>query len=49
MFNQSKWIIAYILGEGHNLQEHSMVMVKSGRVKDLLGVKYHCIQGVKDL
>ncbi len=40
-------IIAYILGEGHNLQEHSVVMVKSGRIKDLLGVKYHCIQESK--
>jgi hypothetical protein len=42
-------IIAYILGEGHNLQEHYVVMVRGGRVKDLLGVKYHCIQGIKDL
>jgi small subunit ribosomal protein S12 len=42
-------IIAYIPSEGHNLQEHSVVMVRGGRVKDLPGVKYHCIQGVKDL
>ncbi len=42
-------IIAYIPGEGHNLQEHYVVMVRGGRVKDLLGVKYHCIQGIKDL
>jgi len=42
-------IIAYIPGEGHNLQEHSVVMVRGGRVKDFPGVKYHCIRGVKDL
>ena len=42
-------IIAYIPGEGHNLQEHSVVMVRGGRAKDLPGVKYHCIRGVKDL
>ena len=42
-------IIAYIPGEGHNLQEHSVVLVRGGRVKDLPGVKYHCIRGVKDL
>ena len=42
-------IIAYIPGEGHNLQKHSMVMVRGGRAKDLLGVKYHCIRGIKDL
>ncbi len=42
-------IIAYIPGEGHNLQERSVVMVRGGRVKDLPGVKYHCIRGVKDL
>nr|YP_010890624.1 ribosomal protein S12 [Lycopodium japonicum]WJK71483.1 ribosomal protein S12 [Lycopodium japonicum] len=41
-------IIAYIPGEGHNSQEHSVVMVRGGRVKDLPGVKYHCIRGVKD-
>nr|WHW95406.1 ribosomal protein S12 [Aneura pinguis]WHW95448.1 ribosomal protein S12 [Aneura pinguis]WHW95490.1 ribosomal protein S12 [Aneura pinguis]WHW95532.1 ribosomal protein S12 [Aneura pinguis]WHW95574.1 ribosomal protein S12 [Aneura pinguis] len=41
-------IIAYIPGEGHNLQEHSVVMVRGGRVQDLPGVKYHCIRGVKD-
>jgi small subunit ribosomal protein S12 len=41
--------IAYIPNEGHNLQEHYVVMVKGGRVKNLPGVKYHCIQGVKDL
>jgi small subunit ribosomal protein S12 len=42
-------IIAYILDEGHNLQEHYVVMVRGGRVKDLPGVKYHCIRGVKYL
>jgi small subunit ribosomal protein S12 len=46
--NQNE-IIAYIPGEGHNLQEHSVVMVRGGRVKDLPSVKYHCIRGVKDL
>jgi len=42
-------IFAYIPGEGHNLQEHSIVLVRGGRVKDLPGVKFHCIRGVKDL
>lgn len=42
-------IIAYIPGEGHNLQEHSVVLVRGGRVKDLPGVKYHLIRGVYDL
>ncbi|XP_031387614.1 probable mitochondrial-processing peptidase subunit beta, mitochondrial [Punica granatum] len=42
-------VFAYIPGEGHNLQEHSMVLVRGGRVKDLPGVKFHCIRGVKDL
>lgn len=42
-------IIAYIPGEGHNLQEHSVVLVRGGRVQDLPGVKYHCIRGVQDL
>jgi small subunit ribosomal protein S12 len=42
-------IIAYIPGEGHNLQEHSVVMVRGGRVKDLPGVKYHLIRGMLDL
>jgi small subunit ribosomal protein S12 len=44
-----KEIIAYIPGEGHNLQEHSVVFIRGGRVKDLPGVKYHCVRGVKDL
>ena len=42
-------VIAYIPGEGHNLQEHSVVMVRGGRVKDLPGVKYHLIRGMCDL
>lgn len=37
---------AYIPGEGHNLQEHSVVMIRGGRVKDLPGVRYHIIRGV---
>lgn len=41
-------IIAYIPGEGHNLQEHSIVLVRGGRVKDLPGVKYHIVRGVLD-
>ncbi|BDT61511.1 MAG: 30S ribosomal protein S12 [Flavobacteriales endosymbiont of Rhyzopertha dominica] len=41
-------INAYIRGEGHNLQEHSMVLVEGGKVKDLPGVKYHIIRGVLD-
>lgn len=41
-------IIAYIPGEGHNLQEHSVVFVRGGRVKDLPGVRYHLIRGKYD-
>lgn len=41
-------ITAYIGGEGHNLQEHSMVMVRGGRVKDLPGVRYHVVRGTLD-
>lgn len=41
-------VIAYIMGEGHNLQEHSIVLVRGGRVKDLPGVKYHIVRGVLD-
>ncbi|WGH25196.1 MAG: 30S ribosomal protein S12 [Candidatus Shikimatogenerans bostrichidophilus] len=41
-------INAYIKGEGHNLQEHSIVLVEGGRVKDLPGVKYHIIRGTLD-
>ena len=39
---------AYIPGEGHNLQEHSVVMIRGGRVKDLPGVRYHVVRGVLD-
>jgi small subunit ribosomal protein S12 len=42
-------VTAYIPGEGHNLQEHSVVLIRGGRVKDLPGVKYHIIRGVSDL
>lgn len=41
-------IIAYIGGEGHNLQEHSIVLVRGGRVKDLPGVRYHVVRGTLD-
>ena len=41
-------ITAYIPGEGHNLQEHSVVLVRGGRVKDLPGVRYHIIRGTLD-
>ena len=41
-------VTAYIPGEGHNLQEHSVVMVRGGRVKDLPGVRYHIIRGKLD-
>ena len=41
-------ITAYIPGEGHNLQEHSVVLVRGGRVKDLPGVRYHIIRGSLD-
>lgn len=41
-------VTAYIPGEGHNLQEHSIVLVRGGRVKDLPGVKYHIIRGTLD-
>lgn len=41
-------VSAYIPGEGHNLQEHSIVLVRGGRVKDLPGVRYHVIRGVLD-
>ncbi len=43
-----KEITAYIGGEGHNLQEHSVVLVRGGRVRDLPGVKYHIIRGTLD-
>ena len=41
-------VIGYIPGEGHNLQEHSVVMIRGGRVKDLPGVRYHIIRGALD-
>jgi small subunit ribosomal protein S12 len=41
-------VIAYIPGIGHNLQEHSVVMIRGGRVKDLPGVRYHVIRGILD-
>ena len=43
-----KEVNAYIPGEGHNLQEHSIVMIRGGRVKDLPGVRYHIIRGTLD-
>ena len=42
-------VISYIGGEGHNLQEHSVVLVRGGRVKDLPGVRYHIVRGSLDL
>ena len=41
-------VTAYIPGEGHNLQEHSIVLIRGGRVKDLPGVRYHIIRGTMD-
>jgi small subunit ribosomal protein S12 len=41
-------VTAYIPGEGHNLQEHSVVLVRGGRVKDLPGVRYHIVRGALD-
>jgi small subunit ribosomal protein S12 len=41
-------VTAYIPGEGHNLQEHSIVLVRGGRVRDLPGVRYHVVRGVDD-
>lgn len=41
-------VTAYIPGEGHNLQEHSIVMIRGGRVKDLAGIRYHIIRGTLD-
>ena len=43
-----KEVLAYIPGEGHNLQEHSIVLVRGGRVKDLPGVRYHIVRGALD-
>ena len=47
--SNKKEITAYIPGEGHNLAEHSVVMIRGGRVKDLPGVKYHIVRGKFDL
>ncbi|GIR22788.1 hypothetical protein CM15mP37_02930 [bacterium] len=41
-------LLAYIPGEGHNLQEHSIVLIEGGRVKDLPGVRYHIVRGSHD-
>ena len=41
-------VTSYIPGEGHNLQEHSVVMIRGGRVKDLPGVRYHVLRGILD-
>jgi small subunit ribosomal protein S12 len=46
--SNKKEITAYIPGEGHNLQEHSVVLVRGGRVKDLPGVRYHIVRGTLD-
>jgi small subunit ribosomal protein S12 len=43
-----KKIYAYIIGEGHTLQEHSVVLIRGGRVKDLPGIKYKMVRGVYD-
>nr|YP_010732372.1 ribosomal protein S12 [Hypnea edeniana]WDY85168.1 ribosomal protein S12 [Hypnea edeniana] len=45
----NKIIIGYIPGEGHSLQEHSVVLIRGGRVKDLPGVRYHFVRGAHDL
>ena len=46
--SNGKEVTCYIPGEGHNLQEHSIVLVRGGRVRDLPGVKYHIVRGVLD-
>ena len=46
--SNGKEITAYIPGEGHNLQEHSIVLIRGGRVRDLPGVRYHIIRGTYD-
>ena len=46
--SNGKMVTAYIPGEGHTLQEHSVVLVRGGRIKDLPGVKYHIIRGTLD-
>lgn len=47
--NNGHEVWAYIPGEGHNLQEHAVVMIRGGRVKDLPGVRYHIVRGALDL
>nr|WCH57748.1 ribosomal protein S12 [Hypnea pseudomusciformis] len=49
ILTNGKFIIGYIPGEGHSLQEHSIVLVRGGRVKDLPGVRYHFVRGSYDL
>lgn len=46
--SHGKEVTAYIPGEGHNLQEHSIVLIRGGRVRDLPGVRYHIVRGVLD-
>ncbi len=46
--SNSKEVTVYIPGEGHNLQEHSIVLIRGGRVRDLPGVRYHVLRGVLD-
>ena len=46
--SNGKEVDTYIPGEGHNLQEHSVVLIRGGRVKDLIGVRYHIIRGTLD-
>jgi small subunit ribosomal protein S12 len=46
--SNGKEVVAYIPGEGHNLQEHSGVLIRGGRVKDLPGVRYHVIRGARN-
>ena len=46
--SNGKEVDAYIPGEGHNLQEHSVVLIRGGRVKDLIGVRYHIVRGALD-
>jgi small subunit ribosomal protein S12 len=48
MLSNKQEVTAYIPGEGHNLQEHSIVMIRGGRVKDLPGVRYHILRGALD-
>lgn len=46
--SNGKEVDCYIPGEGHNLQEHSVVLIRGGRVKDLIGVRYHIVRGTMD-